>query len=390
MDYLTKLNSLTVFRSLLNDKVISDFKKLLTADKKDKNAVIDTYCTFTASLFHHTVNLSRYILNTVLENENFYMLKACKGKKIDEELDRCLICELKILEEISLITPEDIINDYDGYLPRWQTEKLDFVSTYKERIENIHAHGYGIFAKYYTFIVENGELIPVKSPDAISLSNLSGYESQREELIDNTKALLRGLPAANALLYGDAGTGKSTSVKAVANEFKNEGLRLIELKKNQLHEIPKLVDYLSVNPLKFIVFIDDLSFTKDDDDFAALKAMLEGSVSSKANNLVIYATSNRRHLVKEKFSDRDGDEIHVNDTREELISLSDRFGLTITFIKPGKNAYLDIVKDLALQYNLKTDIKDVEAAAERFALRKGGRSPRVAKQCIEQLKSMEG
>ncbi len=387
MNYLAKLNSLTVFRKLLNDKVIKSFKTLL---ETDENEIITTYCDFCSLLFSHTVNWSQYLLNSVLENENFYMLRACKGKDIDPELDRCLTEELKILKELSLITPKDIIKNHEGYLPLWKTENLDFVSTYKERIKNIHAYGYGIFAKYFTFIVENGELVPVKSPDAITLSSLSGYETQREELINNTKALLCSLPAANALLYGDAGTGKSTTVKAVANEFKNEGLRLIELKKNQLHEIPKLVDYLSVNPLKFIVFIDDLSFTKDDDDFAALKAMLEGSVSSKANNLVIYATSNRRHLVKEKFSDRDGDEIHVNDTKEELISLSDRFGLTITFIKPGKNAYLDIVKDLALQYNLKTDIAEIEAAAERFALRKGGRSPRVAKQCIEQIKSMEG
>ena len=387
MNYLAKLNSLTVFRKLLNDKVIKSFKTLL---ETDENEIITTYCDFCSLLFSHTVNWSQYLLNSVLENENFYMLRACKGKDIDPELDRCLTEELKILKELSLITPNDIIKNHEGYLPLWKTENLDFVSTYKERIKNIHAYGYGIFAKYFTFIVENGELVPVKSPDAITLSSLSGYETQREELINNTKALLCSLPAANALLYGDAGTGKSTTVKAVANEFKHEGLRLIELKKNQLHEIPKLVDYLSVNPLKFIVFIDDLSFTKDDDDFAALKAMLEGSVSSKANNLVIYATSNRRHLVKEKFSDRDGDEIHVNDTKEELISLSDRFGLTITFIKPGKNAYLDIVKDLALQYNLKTDIAEIEAAAERFALRKGGRSPRVAKQCIEQIKSMEG
>jgi len=390
MDYLTKLNSLTVFRKLLKDKVIINLKNLLSIDKTDTDALISAYCEFTSSLFAHTVNFSQYVLNSVLENENFYMLKACKGKTIAPELDRCLNCELKILEEISLIKPADIIKDYDGYLPLWETENFDFVKTYRERIENIHAHGYGIFAKYYTFIVENGELTPVKSPDAISLSDLSGYERERRELIDNTKALLKGLPAANALLYGDAGTGKSTSVKAVANEFKSMGLRLIELKKHQLHEIPKLVDYLSVNPLKFIVFIDDLSFTKDDDDFAALKAMLEGSVSSKANNLVIYATSNRRHLVKESFSDRDGDEVHVNDTMEELISLSDRFGLTITFIKPGKNAYLDIVRDLAVRYELKSDIKDIEAAAERFALSRGGRSPRVAKQCIEYLKSMEG
>ncbi|MEG2597185.1 MAG: ATP-binding protein [Oscillospiraceae bacterium] len=229
----------------------------------------------------------------------------------------------------------------------------------------------------------------VKHPDEVRLSELSGYDREHQEVIDNTCALLNGKPAANTLLYGDAGTGKSTTVKAVANEFKDQGLRLIELKKKQLHQIPKLVDYLSHNPLKFILFIDDLSFTKDDDDFAALKAILEGSVSVKANNLVVYATSNRRHLVKENFSDRDGDEIHANDTREEMISLSDRFGLTITFIKPGKDLYLDIVRDLTHQYAIQMDTELVLKEAERFALSRGGRSPRVAKQCVEHLKSME-
>ena len=256
-------------------------------------------------------------------------------------------------------------------------------------MNEIHAHGYGIFAKYAAFVVEDGELVPVKNPDGVRLSQLAGYERERKELIDNTLALLKGLPAANALLYGDAGTGKSTTVKAVANEFKEKGLRLIELKKRQLHQIPKLVDYLSRNPLKFILFIDDLSFTKDDDDFAALKAILEGSVSARADNLVVYATSNRRHLVKEKFSDRDGDEVHQNDTMEELISLSDRFGLTITFIKPGKDGYLSIVRELANQYGLRLSLGEVDAAAERFALSRGGRSPRVAKQCVEHLKAME-
>ena len=277
MNYLAKLNSLTVFRKLLNDKVIKSFKTLL---ETDENEIITTYCDFCSLLFSHTVNWSQYLLNSVLENENFYMLRACKGKDIDPELDRCLTEELKILKELSLITPNDIIKNHEGYLPLWKTENLDFVSTYKERIKNIHAYGYGIFAKYFTFIVENGELVPVKSPDAITLSSLSGYETQREELINNTKALLCSLPAANALLYGDAGTGKSSTVKAVANLFFDKGVRLIELRKDQLLSLSDVMAKIAKNPLKFIIFIDDLSFNKNEDQFSMLKAALEGSASA--------------------------------------------------------------------------------------------------------------
>ena len=395
MDKLAKLKlnaqSLTIFRKLLQNPTMERMLNLANIREKAVEEAVAAYADFAASLFQHTVNWSEYLLNLVLEDENFYMLKRARDEQPVEELEICLKEELRILGELSRVTGEEISREikYDGHLPCWQTKEIDFIDVYKQRMEEIHAHGYGIFAKYTTFVVENGQLQPVKHPDDIRLSQLSGYDRERKEVIDNTTALLKGVPAANVLLYGDAGTGKSTTVKAVANEFKDMGLRLIELKKRQLHQIPKLVDYLSKNPLKFILFIDDLSFTKDDDDFAALKAILEGSVSSKTNNLVIYATSNRRHLVKETFSDRDGDEVHKNDTMEELISLSDRFGLTITFIKPGKNSYLNIVRDLAKQYQLSLNIAEVEAAAERFALSRGGRSPRVAKQCIEQLKAME-
>ncbi len=385
------VKSLTIFKNIEKDKVVSAMLNLLKVCKSDAETAVSAYSDFCSLLFKHNINWSEYLLNTVLKDENFYMLNCAEKKEISDNMKDFLKKELLILEKLSQISSKEISSEinYDGYLPFWETKPLDFNKIYNERIKNIHSHGYGIFAKYNTFIVENGKLSPVKSPDAISLSSLSGYERERKEIVDNTKALLKGLPASNALLYGDAGTGKSTTVKAVANEFINDGLRLIELKKNQLHEIPKLVDRLSKNPLKFILFIDDLSFTKDDDDFSALKAMLEGSVSSKANNIVIYATSNRRHLVKEKFSDREGDEIHINDTIQELSSLSDRFGLTITFIKPNKDAFLSIVRDLAKQYKLSLDTEEVEKAAERFALSRGGRSPRVAKQCVEQLKALE-
>jgi predicted AAA+ superfamily ATPase len=189
----------------------------------------------------------------------------------------------------------------------------------------------------------------------------------------------------NVLLYGDAGTGKSSSVKAIANEFAADGLRLVEVKKNQLYQIPALLDSLAQNPLKFILFIDDLSFSANDDNFAALKAILEGSVGGRSQNVVVYATSNRRHLIKETLSDRSGDDIHEADTRQELMSLSARFGLTVTFQRPDKVRFEEILLDLAKQYGVQMPSDQLFIKGEAFAIRAGGRSPRVARQFIELL-----
>ena len=216
--------------------------------------------------------------------------------------------------------------------------------------------------------------MPVRYPDPQRLSELPGYEQEREKVIANTRALLAGMPANNVLLYGDAGTGKSSTVKAIANEFAADGLRLVEVKKNQLYQIPDLMDKLAANPLKFILFIDDLSFTANDDNFAALKAILEGSVGGRARNIAVYATSNRRHLIKETLSDRTGDDIHEADTRQELMSLSARFGLTFEVI----------LTELAKQHGIEMPHDELLTKAEAFAIRAGGRSPRVAKQFIEQ------
>ena len=205
--------------------------------------------------------------------------------------------------------------DYKGFLPEFTTTNLRLKEIYLHRAENIGTYGYGIYAKNRMFYVDvNGNIVPVLHPDKTELSDLVDYERERTIIIDNTKALLQGKPAANILLTGDAGTGKSSTVKAVSNALWNEGLRIVEVRKDQLRSIPKILDELSSNPLKFVLFIDDLSFLKDDDNFNALKAVLEGSVTAKSNNVVIYATSNRRHIIKEKFSDREGDDVHRNDT----------------------------------------------------------------------------
>lgn len=390
-DLLERCETLVIFKSLKEDEVVHALLETLAAAEDECSDSVSWYCEFVSLLYKHGDNLTEYILKLVLENENLYMLRRGSGVQTGELLDECLANELFLLEELAEISCEELTDslDFDGFLPRYNTEKADFSKIYADRIHNIAKYGYGIYSQYHVFVIDNGKIVPVEYPDSISLSQLSGYERERGEVIDNTLALLAGKPANNVLLYGDCGTGKSSTVKAIANDYAKEGLRLIELKKKQLHEIPAIVEQISRNPLKFIIFIDDLSFTEDDDDFAALKAILEGSVSSTAANLCIYATSNRRHLVRETFSSREGDEVHRGDTMQELLSLSDRFGLTVTYVKPDKKLYLTVVESLAKQYDIKTPIEEVKQRAEAFALSRAGRSPRVAKQFIEYLKGME-
>ena len=298
--------------------------------------------------------------------------------------------ELKYLQELSELTPEDFTDDmdYEGYIPRWESSQVDIIGSYMERVQLIGKFGYGKFARNKMFIVRDGDIVPVKHPDPQKLSELYGYERERKSVIDNTLALLSGKPAQNALLYGDAGTGKSSTVKAIVNEYADRGLRLIEMTKEQLRDIPEIIGRICEDPLKFIIFIDDLSFTSGEDCFGALKALLEGSVSARAVNTVIYATSNRRHLVRESFSDRDGDDIHRNDTMQETLSLSSRFGLRVNFSRPDKNAYTTIAAELARSKGIDMPEEELSLKAEQFALSSGsGRSPRTAKQFTDQLLS---
>jgi predicted AAA+ superfamily ATPase len=383
-----RLNSLVIFRDVMNCRTIQSLERLLESlEDNDTLKQLKAYSDFVSNLYRHHNDLSSYILTLILEDENIYMIRTAHRLEISQKMKECLFSELESLQMIAEMTSLQVKDKiaYDGFLPDWDNTYYDFKKEYLNRIDNIERYGYGIYAKYYMFIVKDSRIVPVKYPDEVKLSQLIGYEKQRQLVIDNTLALINGKPASNVLLSGDAGTGKSSSVKAIANEFRDKGLRIIEIRKDQLREIPEIIDGLSKNPLKFILFIDDLSFAKDDDNFGALKAILEGSVSARANNIVIYATSNRRHLVKESFSDRDGDDVHRNDTIQELISLSERFGLRITFSKPNKYEYLEIVKGLAKLNSLDMSEEELEKEAERFAVGRSGRSARAAKQFIDKM-----
>ena len=383
-----RMHSLVVFRNLLEDPVIAALQEFFD-ERGDIPTRVKRYAKFAAALYEHGDNLSDYILSITLCDENPVMVALALNRPISRCFEEAFRQELLLLEQVSRITSDEMkdLVGYKGFLPSYEITEYDFRKCYGERLVEISRYGYGIFVRHRMFLFEEHRLVPVQNPDPITLAFLPGYEEQRRQVYDNTVALLEGRPAANVLLYGDSGTGKSSTVKAVVNELCDRGLRLIELKKSQIVEIPSLLDALSINPLRFILFIDDLSFTRDDDSYSTLKAVLEGSVSSKAGNVAIYATSNRRHLVKESFSDREGDDIHYGDTIAELTSLSDRFGLTITFEKPDKEKYIDIVGQLADLHDISMPREELFAKAESFALHRSGRSPRVAKQFIESLLS---
>lgn len=383
-----QIDSLTVFKSIRQDQIISTLRRFL------EQPSVSLYCDFVSDLYSaNGGHIDLYIEELCNKADNFY-IRACGNKDakkvIPKEIAESVERELKILQRIANVECDWLCSliDSDIPLPRFTSEGIDIISSFNRHIANINKNGYGMYAQNHMFSMDDdGNIIPICHPDRTKLSDLIGYTEQRSRVIANTKALLDGKPAANVLLTGDAGTGKSSTIKAIANELYGNGLRIIEIRKDQIMKIGSLLDTLAENPLKFIIFIDDLSFTSVDESFSHLKAILEGSVSARSGNTVIYATSNRRHVIGERFSDRDGDDIHKNDTMQELLSFSERFGLHITFSKPDKQTYLEIVHQLAEKSGIGMPTKELDLIAERFALERGGRSARLARQLIDSLLS---
>ena len=381
-----RLRGLSLFRGVLETGPFAALCELLeTEDPLKQLTLLGEVCS---GLTPWEGDFSRFLREKVFEDENPVIKAKAAGKTVSGALEANCRKDLYLFSMLSALKPEDLCPEYEDIRPVFTSEPVDFAAEYEDRLANVAKHGYGIFAGAGMLRLNDaGDIVPVESPDAITLDSFIGYETERGRVLSNTKALLEGRPAANMLLYGDAGTGKSSTIKAVANALRPEGLRLIELRKDQLLRLSSVMGRIAGNPLKFIIFIDDLSFNKNDSDFSMLKAALEGSASVKADNAVIYATSNRRHIVKESFSDRTAmDDVHINDTMQELMSLSDRFGETVYFQKPNKQLYLQIVTDLARKAGLDVPENELTEKAEAYALRKGSRSARAAEQFIDSLR----
>ena len=386
-DVSVALSSVVVFRKVVQQEPLVALRRFLELKTESVSVSAEAYSAFLSALFAHSYDFGRYLQKALLEDENEYVLVRSHNDAVHPVLQACVDRELSLFSQLTALDPQKLAQRVGNneFTALFENTSFDFLKLYEERMQNVQKFGYGIFVHNKMFSVQNSAIVPVLSADPITLDELIGYDAERKQVIDNTRALLEGKPAANILLCGDAGTGKSSTVKAVTNLLASEGLRLIELRKEQITELPAIMEELSRNPLKFIIFIDDLSFNKNDDCFSTLKAILEGSVSARNQNTVIYATSNRRHLVKESFSDRMGDDVHHNDTVQELLSLSERFGMTVLFSKPNKELYLTIVHRLAEMKNIQMDRAELDILAEAFALRKGGRSARAADQFTDYL-----
>jgi len=394
-DNIISLNLITIYKNILKDSVVNcfiDFLKMMSFEN-DFSVLLKKYTDFAALLYENQENLdfSDYLKKLIYKDENI-ISKGCSGCiKDNARLLETARYELNLFDKILEFDYNSVKNMFLSKFPH-SGDILNhlpvFYSGNKNRfniddvIKSYKSNGYGVLSCYNAFKYnKNKEIIPVKYPDSITFNDLKNYEYQQNILKKNTLAFLNGKEANNILLYGDRGCGKSSSVKALINEYSNYNLKIIQLFKESFIYLPDLYEKIRNLPCKFIIFADDISFNEDDKDFSSIKAALEGSLTNKPSNSVIYITTNRMHLVKESFSAREGNEIHYNDTIDEMVSLSDRFGIMLTFSILNKSEYLDIVTKIAEDCCIKAD-DNLLKKAEEFSCQKGIRTPRIARQFI--------
>lgn len=270
------------------------------------------------------------------------------------------------------------------------------VEEFKSYLDEFYGkYGVGVFGLHKAFRVEHDKDVlninPIFNIAVTSLDDLVGYDIPKQKLVDNTEAFLNGKKANNCLIYGESGTGKSSSIRAIINQYYESGLRMIEVYKHQYKELNDLIDRLKVRNYKFIIYMDDLSFEEFETEYKYLKAVIEGGLESKPDNVLIYATSNRRHLVKETFNDKDGDggDIHKNETVQEKLSLFARFGVSIYFGRPEKREFNRIVTELAKKYNIDMPEDELVLKANAWELQHGGLSGRTARQFVDYLRGQQ-
>lgn len=398
------LSSLSVFRGILNRSVPKSYYNLLLSLNKEPDEFLRAYGEFYSLVSERGCSdrLAYSMTEAALFDENCFTLAAAGGtdNELPDEVLRAVKRDCEAILSAANLTADEVLSAYTykseiadiiSSLPKWQAgECAESFKMFDGSLKNVadyyKRNGCGIFARYKAFVWRNGDIQPVLNHDKIDMDDFIGYERQRDEVVQNTKSFIEGKSCNNCLLYGDMGTGKSSTVKAIANKFRKDGLRIVEIPKERLVDFPLLVDKIATLPMKFIIFIDDLSFQKQDQSYTTLKAVLEGGLAARPKNALIYATSNRRHLVKESLSDRSwDDDVNTRDNMQESLSLSDRFGLKVCYSSPSKKEFVKIVCKLAEDRNINMSEEELTLGAERFALIKGGRSPRCAKQYVESL-----
>ncbi|MEL7034656.1 MAG: ATP-binding protein [Cyanobacteria bacterium J06592_8] len=408
--------SLLLYQSVLADATGQAFIGLLTTLEKETNALdcLQAYGRFFQEQAAHQQSWQDYLIAQILRADNPFTQQAQQTdfQHLPASLIAAAKSDLQSLKSLYQCSGEQLSQWIHQLSPAsepavvWELEpdrlekieelplrtQLAKLENWADAIEELAAHyrkfGVGLFANAHAFCWQ-GELQSISHPDPVHLNQLIGYEEQRKLLLQNTEFLLTGYPAQNVLLYGSRGSGKSSLIKALLHQYSERGLRLIEVAKSDLKDLPLVIEQLRGTPHKFIIFVDDLSFEEDDDTFKALKVVLEGNITARPQNVVVYATSNRRHLVREYFADRpqprDADEVQAWDTVQEKLSFSDRFGLTLTFEPPDQQTYLKMVHHLAALVGISLDAETLEFRALQWATRHNGRSGRSARQFIDFL-----
>ena len=418
------LDSISIYRRIIQDTVMKKLYLLLKyVDKNDIDIeqVINLYSDFFFEFSQKETSLREYIIDRIIFDENPFTLNGRNLNAAQVDLNNLQLvsqvnsayikskiieqfCEVEyrlLVEELPEWEVQNNISfqsktcpDYIGLIKAKLNENKNWSNSMEDLLDFHKKYGCGIFARYRAFVWERtngiGNLKGISSPDPVLFSDLVGYELERSKAIENIQQFINGYPANNVLLYGDRGTGKSSTVKAILNEYYLEGLRLIEVPKTYLSDFPDIIRKVKDSNQKFIIFIDDLVFGNDEENYSALKATLEGGIECKSPNILIYATSNRKHLVKEFFSERKGilssnidEEVNARDTIQEKLSLADRFGIHVVFSSPNQERYLEIVEGMSINRNLKIDNEILKKEALKWALWYNGFSARTARQFID-------
>ena len=389
-----QLRGLSAFRSLLDTPMLKDALQLLdAAARRDGEGALAAYDQMFYRLKAEGYSgLGTWLWDTLRYTETPYGDLAGSGRS-DPELEGAALRDAETLLQLAQLGAEDIrvalkpilTEEYVSVLdnlPAWETGAP---VTFEELAAFYRENGAGLYAKYRAFLWEEGRLVPVADPDCPHPVELLGYDQQRKQVLDNTRLLVEGKPSNNVLLFGDGGTGKSATVKSMLYLPGMENLRLIEIQKENLVGMPRLIRSLAGRRQSFILFIDDLAFDQDDKTYSSLKTILEGGLEKRPLNVAIYATSNRRHLVRQTFSDRAGDEVDAFETISEKTALAERFGLRIPYMTMSKSEYLALIDHLAGLYHVEMNREVLHAKAMEWEIRHAGRTPRVARQFIASL-----
>ncbi len=373
---------LFIFHKILEDKTIQAMLE------KDNTTLLRGMVEFAEREGVTDDSLREYVVSVLANDENVLSELVRSGKTIGDDLCKCAMLDIEAIytrlfnAKIKYSRSGNNPGFYEGYAEsiRKMTQSVGAEQLLERLVKHYAALGTGLLAKYIAFRFD-GELKGIANSDKTTFDEIVGMDHQKKVLVENTKAFVEGKFANNVLLFGDRGTGKSSSVKALLNMFAKDGLRVIELPKSAITKIPELTKRLEESPHKYILFLDDLTFERHDTEYRALKIAMEGQLQATANNVLVYATSNRRHLIRETWADRDGGEVHVNDNKQEMLSLAERFGISLFFPAPDSKQYIEIVRVL-LERNGIEMTEEIKKEAVRWEMNYGGKSGRCAKQFV--------